>query len=303
VTEISDRTLDEIKRNVPAVFEAWAPHHTQGALTFRPFDPEDPYQNVDNVRIEPEPNLELAQALGPAAIGIEAYERLRAGITEFEIVKTANKRHRSNQSTLIPSLHLQAVYDTPTTHNAIYVSSEGDLEVADINDVVASPMLAYTNLGGLPSFRVMSTSGGIDLALPVRGAKKYGMSKEARRYLTKRMTDNLDDRLDYGIMLHWALSQSRAMRIVTAAGREALSIHTVQKSLAEYLVQRKLLAVPMPINIKEIGNAQVDVLEPRVLESVKDIHDMGEEMAEAASRISGTEIYYGMPPGASELSN
>jgi hypothetical protein len=59
----------------------------------------------------------------------------------------------------------------------------------------------------------------------------------------------------------------------------------------------------MPINIKEIGNAQVDVLEPRVLESVKDIHDMGEEMAEAASRISGTEIYYGMPPGASELSN
>jgi hypothetical protein len=233
---------------------------------------------------------------------MSAYERLGAGITEFDIVRTALKRHKSGESTLIPSLHLQYVYDTPTTHNSVYVSSEGDPDIADINDVVASPMLAYTNLGGLPSFRVMSTSGGINLALPLRGAKKYGMSKEARKYLTERMTDNLDARLDYGIMLHWALSQSRALRIITAAGHEALSIHTVQKSLAEYLAQRKLLAIPMPINIEEIGNAQVSVLEPRMLDTVNDIHEMGEEMADSASRISGKEIYYGIPQGATESS-
>src|SRR5581483_11476164 len=102
--------------------------------------------------------------------------------------------------------------------------------------------------------------------------------------------------------LNWALSQSRAMRIVTAAGHEALSVNMVQKSLGEYLAQRKLWAVPVSINFEGVGEAQLEVLEPRMLESVQDIQNMGEEMTETASRISGQEIYYGMPEGAVELS-
>jgi hypothetical protein len=302
MTEVSDEAMHEIRQNVPQVFEAWAPSHTDGLImTFRPFDPNDPYQLVENVRIEPDISLELAQQAGKAGVGEAAYEKLCSGLTEFDVVQTALKRHKQQKNTIVSTLHLRNVLDTPTTHNALFVASGGDSELADINDIIANPMLAYTNIGGIAVFRVLSASGGIDLALPYRGAKKYGMIKPARQYLARRMREGLDARLEQGVVIHWALTQSRGIPIVTESGSHALAINRVEKAVAEYAVEQSFLAIPVPIDL-QVGESHLEVLEPRLIEKVSDVHEMTEEMVETAMRLSGTEIYYGMPKGATPLS-
>jgi hypothetical protein len=300
MTEVSDETMHEIRQNVPRVFEAWAPSHTDGSiLTFRPFDSDDQYQRVENVRIEPDISFELAQQFGKAGVGETAYEKLCTGFTEFDVVKTAMERHKQQKNTIISTLHLRNVIDTPATHNALFVASGGDPELAAINDIIANPMLAYTNIGELAVFRVLSASGGIDLALPYRGAKKYGMIKPARQYLARRMREGLDTRLEQGVVIHWALTQTRGVPIITKEGAPALAVSPVEQALAEYAVEQSFLGVPVPIDL-QVGDSHLEVLEPRPLESVTDVHKMTEEMVEVASRLSGTEIYYGMPEGAIE---
>lgn len=298
MTELSQELTEDVRRNISQTFESWAPHHTDGQLlTLRPFSPDDPYQRAENTRIEPEPSLEIARAFGNMAIGSEAYQKLCDGIREYDVLKTAIKRHKRAQNTLIGTLHLLDVYDTATTHNAIYVSSDADPEILEINDLVASPMLAYTDIGGMAVFRVLTASGSIDLALPMRGAKKHGMSRKARMYLARRTSEALDARLDTGIIINWALTGKRGVPIITKAGREAISVTPVEGAVAEYAIGKNLLAVPVPIDL-EAGNSRLEVLEPRPLEKVSDIHDMTEEMVETAVRLSGKEIYYGLPEGA-----
>lgn len=297
----SEVASDEIRENIPQVFEAWAPSHTDGLiLTFRPFDENDPYQRIENVRIEPEVSLELAQHVGKAGLGETAYEKLCTGFTEYDVIKTSIKRHQQNKNTLVSTLHLRNVLDTPSTHNTLFGASGGDPEFAKINDIIANPMLAYTNIGDLAVFRVLSASGGINLALPYRSAKKYGMIKPARQYLARRMREGLDARLELGVVLHWALTGTRGVPILTKDGSQALVVNRVEQAIAEYAVEQSFLAIPVPMDLRP-GDSRVEILEPRSLESVNDVHEMTEEMVEAASRLADLKIYYGMPEGATLL--
>src|SRR4051812_25025326 len=119
--------MELIRQNVPETFEAWAPGHADGViLTLRPYDPEDPYQKVENVRIEPEISLEYAKVLGKAGIGELAHDKLCAGFINYDVIDTVFDRHKRHQNTIITTLHLRNVLDTAATHNGIFVASDGN---------------------------------------------------------------------------------------------------------------------------------------------------------------------------------
>ena len=295
-----DKQIDTaaIQARVPKVYETWAPGHADGKIiTTRPYDSDDEYQRNENVRIEPDISLEIAEFLGKAGLGEISQRKLVAGLEEYEIVSSVIDRHKKHKNSLISTLHLRDTLDTASTHNGLFVASGGSPELAEINDVIANPMMAYLDIGGMAVYRALTTSGGINEALPYRAARDYGMDKEARQYLAKLMKDSLEVRLREGVALHWSLPGTRGVKISMFDGRPAMSVKIVDKAVAEYAVGQLDWALPVPIDFK-FGNSKLEVLPPRPLESVDDVHKMMQEMVEVASELSGEEIYYGMPKDA-----
>jgi hypothetical protein len=290
-----------MQERVQQVYGAWAPDHTDGlALTVRPYDPSETYQKIETVHVNAKPSFEMANFLGKAGIGEVAYDKLSASLRDYEVVESVMERHERGQSSLISTLHLKNVLDTASTHNSLFIASGGDPEFAEINDIIANPMMGRLNIGGMAVFKALSVSGHIDLALPYRAAKEYGMDKEARMYVGKRMRDALEERLQQGVAVHWSLPGTRGKQAILVDENEVTVVKRVEDKVANIVIERTPWAVPVPM-IVHPGNAELEVLEPRAIESISDVHGMMQEMVDVAAKLSGEQIYYGLPEGARYL--
>ncbi|HET7827742.1 MAG TPA: hypothetical protein VFK97_02660 [Candidatus Saccharimonadales bacterium] len=298
ISKFEHPDIEAIQKQVPTVYSAWGEEHADGtALTVRPYSAQDPYQKVENVRIEPNISFEQAIFLGKIGMGEEAYDRLSAGFIEHRAEALVMDRHKRGKNTLFATLHLTNVLDTALTHNNFFVTSGGKKEIADINDVLVNPMMAYLDIGGFPVYEALAFSGGIDEALPYRAAKAHGMSKQAREFIGRRASSSLEARLGTGVAIHWSMPGTRGKKVILADGSETLIVNRVETAIAEYVISRLGEVVPVPMNMHP-GSAEVEVLTPRKIETVQDVHKVMEEMVEVISDLSDERFYYGLPPGA-----
>ena len=283
------------------VYGSWAPEHTDGQIiTVRDYDQGEYYQRSDLALIESEPNLEFAEILGHTGMGKAAYDKLGAGYDENNVLAIVQKRHEQGKSTLIPTLHLRNVLDTAMTHNRLFVSSGGDPEIAAINDIIANPMMSRLTIGGFAVIKSLITSGNVDMALPVEAALRHGMSEEDAQILERLYGSALKKRLMGGVAVHWSLTGTRGVQIITQDGEEAMSVNRVHDGIANIVRKRAALAIPVPMDV-HFGDCKVEVLRPRPLNDIGDVHKMMEEMAEVASNLASETIYYGLPEGAEVL--
>jgi hypothetical protein len=297
----SERTENTFQQRVHAVYGLWAPHHADGEiLTTREYNPDEVYQKVEFPRIEPEIDLETAMRMGRISMGEEGFAKLFAGLTEQRVVEQALDRHKEGESTLVAGLHLRDVMDVPMSHNNLFLASGGDPEIAAINDLIANPMLSHISIGEDSVFKYLTASGGVDLALPADAAAEYGMSLEDIEKLERTYGRALNRRLKTGVVVHWALSGTRGKKIITRSGDMAICVRRVEDGIANIVRKKLSLAVPVPMDV-QFGNVQVEVLEPRRLDSVDDVHYMMQEMVDVAKELSGEEIYYGLPEGSREV--
>ncbi len=234
--------------------------------------------------------------------GVEGYEKLSAGYEDNHAESLVLSRHKESKNTLFATLHLRNVLDTAAAHNNFFVSSGGKMEIADINDVIVNPMMAFLDIGGMAVYDVLRISGGIDEALPIRSAKKHGMDIKARKYIARLAKSALEARLSKGIAVHWALTGTRAKKIMFGDGSVAMSVNKVDPSVAEYILQNFDLAVPIPIDMQP-GKSELEVLPSRKLESEKDVHTMMQDMVEVVNDFSDKPICYGLPVGAELAEN
>jgi hypothetical protein len=289
---------------VHKVYDMWAPGHTkENLLTLRSYDPGDFYQRVDVAFFPAEPDLELSERFGRAGMGEPAYQKLGDGFDDKHVLELVHHWHAQGKNTVIPTLHLKDVLDTALTHNRLFTLSGGDPEVAEINDVILNPMISHLDIAGEAVMKVLTASGNAVPGLPVEGAITNGMTAEDAQYLERFYGSALSKRLGndrrpgQGTAIHWSLTGTRGVDIVTVDGEKAMSVNRVKSGVADILVKRTVVAVPVPMDVR-VGDCKAEVLEPRSLETIEDVHMMMEEMVEAVSDFSGQKIYYGVPEGA-----
>lgn len=285
-------------------YERWALEHADGrVLTVIPPNPKDEWQEISVGMISSRPNLEKSIQFGIAGMGQEAFDKLGKEIREKEVLETIVTRHKKAKNVLIPTLHLRSnfgTFDTAITHNRFFSASDGDPEFAAINDILVNPMMSRLQIIGVRVFKVLTSSGVIDLVLPLQGAKDHGMADETRRYIAKRSRGAFEERLKDGVAFHWSLQGTRGKAVLTENGSKARYINRVANEACDFAIEHLSLAIPIPLDIK-IGDCKVEVLEPRELTNRGDIHEMYEEMAETAANLTGEKIYYGKPEGAVEI--
>jgi hypothetical protein len=290
-----------LSERVHRTYGLWAPDHTvDGIITLRPHDPSEHYQRVDISRFTPEPSLELASNLGRLGMGELAFQKLSAGFGEHGVIGKIFDRHRAQKSTLVTTLHLRDVLDTGMTHANLYVTSGGDSKLIEINDVVANPMMSQLDVVGMPAIQRLAASGSVDMALPAEGAVEHEMASDDVKYLSKFYGGHFSKRLREGVAIHWSLPGTRGKKIITKAGEQAMCVVRVPDSIANIARKRTAWVVPIPMDVR-FGNCEVEVLRPRALDTVEDVHRMMEEMVEVASELSGEKIFYGMPEGAKKV--
>lgn len=286
-----ERRVDPLlEERAHRVFGRWLLDHTHdGLISQRPYDYNDPYQDIERVRIPPQPNLIMAEHLGRANMGNSAFQKLSDSFKKYHIVDICQERHRNGKSTLISTLHLKYVFDTAMTHNNLYVTSGGDPGLARINDVISNPMMSRMDFKNQAVYRILTAAGGITEALPTEGAAQYGMAADDIQTLERLQGAVLKGRLEKGVVCHWSLPGTRARRI---DGK--LYVKKVPDGIANIVRKRLDWAVPVPMDV-EFGNTKLEVLEPRLLSSVEDVHSMMEQMVAAASELTGEPIRYGLP--------
>jgi hypothetical protein len=298
-----EQDFSALSSRVHKVYGEWAKGHLkEGLLDLRSYDGDEYYQRPDVAFFEAEPNLELAQNLGRAAMGEAAYQKFADGYDNHHVLEIVRSRHGQGKNTLIPTLHLKDVLDTAMSHNRLFTMTGGGPSIAEINDVIANPMMTRITIADESAIKVLAASGNVDNGLPIDGALEHGMLREDAEYLERLYGSSLGRRLGNknrtgaGIAVHWALTGTRASEIISADGDKAMSIVRVQDGVAKIVVSRAALAVPVPMDVR-LFDCRVEVLKPRELETENDVHKMMEEMAEVASELAGKKIFYGMPKG------
>lgn len=295
MTSLEQSKALPLEERAHRVFGEWALEHTNdGLMSVRKYDPRDPYHNIEEARVLPEPDLKTAERLGRIAMGDEAFDKLSDAFKRYRVVETGLARHAPGQSeppksTLITTLHLKNVLDTPITHNNLFVTSGGSPEIAEINDIIANPMMSRLALGGIAVYQILAASGGIDEALPTEGAAKYGMRPEDISFLEKIETRALKARLQEGVIFHWSLPGTRAKKI-----GNRVHVKRVPDGIANIVRKRLDLAVPVPMDVR-FGDTKLEVLEPRTIRTSNDVHVMMEDMVEVASELTGVKVIYGLP--------
>lgn len=300
MTEASEPEWLGLNRRVHRVFDHWSAGHADGqVLSARDYDPDDPYQRVESARIEPEPDMELASSLGRLGMGAAGYEKLSTGFERYHIIDEGLKAHRRGESILITTLHLHNVLDTAITHNNLFVTAGGDPRVAEINDIVANPMMSRLAIGELAVYRVLSAAGGIDNALPPAAAD-YGMNKDDIRTLERIYAPALKQRLERGAIFHWSLPGTRGITETASDGSSTTYIKPPHEGIIKIAQKRFKLAIPVAMIVK-FGDVDLEMLAPRRLESADDVHGMMREMTAVAQELSGDTVIYGRPVKARRL--
>jgi hypothetical protein len=295
-----------MQTNARTVYEGWAHEHADGIfLTERPYDASAADLDISVVRLEPQPNLGIARKMGIPVMGKASYDELSVGLQDVRAIETAKERASKGLNTLVATLHINNVFDTAMTHNNMFVTAGGDensgnKELAAINDLVLNPMLGRLNVGTMAVYDALVLSGGLDLLLPIQAARDRGMNRRTISYLGRRMIGAFNARLDEGVVCHWALSGTRGKSIQLKNSDEATMVESVSKNVADLVVERINHVIPVPM-VMELGKTAVEVLEPRTVRKVKDVHNLMGEMVETASAISGRKIVYGLPRGAHRL--
>jgi len=287
-----------LQDRVHRVYGKWAPDHADGEfLTVRDYEPGNPNQQVDCARIAPEFNPDIGKRLSMLAMGEVGYKALSDGFNQYSVAERGLYEARNGRSTLISTLHLRNVLDTPITHQNLLDGMDFGEELAQFNDVLASPMLSRIDIFGFESMKVMAGNGSVDIALPKEGARKYGMLAEDISLLDRFYSANLNKRLRQGVVVHWSLPTTRGLKIITEQRQHARAVNRVADEIANIIRAKGMLAVPVPMFV-EPGNTNSEVLPPRKIKSVDDVHRMMTEMTEVATDLAGMPVYYGVPEGA-----
>lgn len=285
------------------VYGRWALNHANEFLTVQGWDSGSPYQDLETTCFPARPNPERALFFGENGMGEAAYRKLADGYDDYNVLGIVRDNHENRRNTLITTLHLKYILDTAMTHNRLFTLSGNDSELAMINDVIINPMVMRLDILETPVIEVLSYSGNIDVALRGEGASKHGMLDADVRFWERYYGNTLGKRLGSrrlpgeGLAVHWSLLGTRSFNFLGSDGEVGKAIEKVEDGIANIAVKRMACVIPVPMDV-EIGNCEVEVLKPRRLESVGDVHRTMEEMLEVASEMTGQKIHYGLPKGS-----
>lgn len=272
----------------------WASSHEDDIIKILPYDPDNPYQQIDQVELEAHPSLENARLYGEAGMGQENYDQLVSDFQSNGIVDTVINNAKKNQSTLIASLHLPNTLDTPLTHNALFVSS-GDPEFAEINVLLSNFIMSRMSLGGIAVEQIMASSGRRIRALP-EAAKLY-IAPRTVEYMGRLAIPVLTRTLRQGVALHRALTGTRSKPIILRDGTPAQMIPRIEDSVAKTTVKRTPTIVGVPMEMR-FGSTHAHVLPPKRVGKVEEVHRLMHDMVEAVNESATQPVVYGMPPRA-----
>lgn len=302
----AESTVDliSLQERAHKIYLDWREDHVDGAVvTARDVDAQDEDLNVTTTYLDPDPEASAETAAGMSMLGMgrNAFEKLRGAFEEIDILRSAVKtRGAKNQGILIPTLHKNGTFDTAMTHNLLFVASDGKPEFAAINEVVVNPMMGFLDIGGRAVYWTLRQSGAVVITLNSEAAIAHGMTPEDTRALSEIYTPPFRKCLEQSPIVNWSLPGTRGVKVITKGGEHATSISRVPDGIANIARKRFRWAIPVPMEV-ELGNCRLEVLEPRELNSVDDVHAMYDEMVEVANGFSEEEIYYGMPEGSIKL--
>lgn len=300
-----DPGLLKMEREAHQVLGVWAEDHADGkAITVFNYSPDNPNQWIDNILLEPRPSVEKARLFGVGGVGSEVYEKLIADLQAIRASDLVRERAERNKSTLFATLHLRGTLDTAITHNALFVASE-DNDFASKNLVLANFIMSRMKIVivsptgesmSVPVDDVLTLSGLEIRAIPPEGAADHGLDQRVVSFVGRLAMPTLAELLRQGVAFHRALTGTRGKRMVYE-GEEIMVVPRVKDSDCKTSKNKTPTAIGVPMDT-EPGNCKARVFEPRELETDDDVHRLMEDMVVEARKMTGEEIFYGMPEGA-----
>ncbi|MBX4188786.1 hypothetical protein KW792_01670 [Candidatus Saccharibacteria bacterium] len=289
---------EELKLSPTTAMINWAELHTGGDLQLLPHEPEaNPFQELEVIHLKPRPNLELAAQVGEIGLGQPTYGNLISQIQISGLVGEAYANALESKNTLIATAHFKNILDTPASHNALFVASE-DEAFADRNVIVANHMVKWLQVNGVPVVDILRTSGHVVFGSPYEGSLAHKIDSEVIQAGNRALQPVFKGMLERGMVFHMALTETRAKKIIMNDGKAALMIPRIQDSLANMVKKRMSLAAALTMDIGE-NNKQAELTDFIYVNDVRDIHHMMMGSANKLCVMSGEQVVYGMPDGAS----
>jgi hypothetical protein len=290
----SGPNLADMQRREDVVLKKWVSSHLTDFISYRSCDPENPFpdQRIDTTIIEAKPSLEKAIHHGIVGMGKTGYEDFIDDLIKNKAVDTVISNRNKGLSTLIASLHMRSTWDTAFTHNGVFVASQ-DPEFAEDNVIIANPMMTRMALAGVSSVpEFLSWSGKVLLAPPEQ-AMEYGMDNDVFEYrMWKAGRKLVRICLKDSAAVHRAPTATRTETIILDDDTSVENAPRVSDENAEKIIRYTPWVIGIPMHV-EIGKSSAQVLQPKELKKVEDVHKLMQEMVEVASDLSRTTVVYG----------
>lgn len=276
------------------------PHQHPGTTVIEQKQPSVPQDSKDFEDAWASEIWETARSLGRAAMGHEAYDKLINDIKSGGLKETIKWSKQYGRSSIVLSGHLTNTLDVALSHNAFFVAAESS-DFARSNVMLANHLMAFLGLvtpnGVMPVTDALSYSGPIILGTPTEGAKKYGMPEDVLRRINRGFVPELSGRLDEGIVLHRAPTETRAKDIILVDGTKAKMLPAIPLTTARSVRKRSPNAMGVAMNMVR-GQSAAKLLVPRPVQIENDFYELVGEMVGALSELSGQPVVYGLPEGA-----
>jgi hypothetical protein len=279
----------------------WAGTHVSNSLELSPFDPEaNPFQLLEIVVLDAEPDLVLAHRLGEGSVGVATYAKLLHDLTRNGLVKALNAKARdaeNPQSSIFVTPHKDSIFDTAITHNAFFVA-DNDESAANHNVIVLNHMLKFlklrTPIGSIAVPTALRTAGKVVFGWPQEGAEAHGVPQSVSVAGNKVFAFEYNDIAAKGAVVHRALSDTRAREKTMPDGRVVKWIPRVDEGVAKIARKRTPTAIAVAVNTTD--KYAIARISPAVeLKSNDDVHRLMYSLAESTGDLSHEEVVYGEP--------